>query len=106
MAFQKGHKLGKGAKGRSGRKTKAEEIKIAVEKELEEITNHELAKLARSKVYKAIEKSKTFKEIKEMALPVALKDMTEKFEGDVKFRNKTKDDLAKEIADEVANLLK
>ena len=66
-----------GNKG-GGRKTKREEIQAAVEA----ITAEALAKLARSKVKKYLDKDLNFQQTKELALPIALKDMAQKFGGD------------------------
>lgn len=71
MAGQIGNKGG-------GRKTKKEELEAAVETITEEV----LLKLARSKVKKHLDKSKTFQQVKDMALPIVLKGMTQKLGGD------------------------
>ena len=70
-----------GKKGRSGRKTIAQEVKEAEEL----ITQEALIKLANSKVYKQLVKIREdnlsgFKDTKEMALPITLKGITEKKE--------------------------
>lgn len=66
-----------GNKG-GGRKTKKEEIEAAIEV----ITAEALARLARRKVKKYLDKDLNFQQTKEMALPIALKDMAQKIGGD------------------------
>ncbi len=72
--FTKGHKLSIGNKG--GRKT----IKQEVEEAREMITQDALIALANSKVKKQLDKIENFKDVKEMALPITLKGITEKKE--------------------------
>lgn len=67
-----------GKKGKSGRKTKKEELQAAAEL----ITEEALLKLARSKVQKYLNKDLNFKETKEMALPIVVKGIAQKLGGD------------------------
>jgi hypothetical protein len=65
----------------SGRKTKAEEIRGAIEK----VTSEALIELANSKVYKQLQRIDDanlsgFKDTQAMALPITLKGITEKIE--------------------------
>jgi hypothetical protein len=73
--FTKGHKINLG-KHRGGRKTKAEEIKQAIEN----IQQEALIKLANKIIYKrlkAIDDDKSLIGAKDFALPVSLKGITE-----------------------------
>jgi hypothetical protein len=63
-----------GRKGRSGRKSRQEELKGAIEK----ITNEALIELAKNKVFKQLNQEIDFNQTKEMALPIALKDIANK----------------------------
>ena len=62
----------------SGRKTKEEEKQAAIEA----ITEEALLRLARSKVKKYLDGNLTFKQAKEMALPIVVKGMAQKLGGD------------------------
>ena len=64
----------KGKKGRSGRKTIAEEVRFVKEK----ITTEALIELAKNKVFKQLNQEIDFNQTKEMALPVVLKGITDK----------------------------
>ena len=72
-----------GKKGRSGRKTKAEEIEIIKEQIEENITQEMLIKLANSKVYGALTGASKLEDIKSLGLPITLKGMTEKSESTI-----------------------
>ena len=101
MSFEKGHKISVGNKG-GGRKSLREEVAIIKEKMREEITNEMLAKLAKSKVYNAInEDGLTFAQIKEMALPVVLRNITEKIDHTSKGESIVNNDKI----DNLANIL-
>jgi len=71
--FQKGNKYAAGKKS-GGRKTKKEEFKEAIQ----EIKQEELIKLANTKVYRQLKEIESFKDTKEMALPITLKGIIEK----------------------------
>jgi len=75
--FQKGHKLGRG-NSNSGRKTKIEELEIALELNKEKITQEALIELANNKVFNILKNAKSLKEIQAMGLPITLKGMTDK----------------------------
>lgn len=76
MAFQKGHKFGKG-NSNSGRKTKAEELAVIIEKTKQKITHEALVELIKNKLYQHIEVG-TYTSVKELGLPVYLKETKEK----------------------------
>ncbi len=80
----------------SGRKTKKEEIAAAIEL----ITEEALLNLAKSKVKKYLDGNLTFKQAKEMALPIVVKGMSQKLGGDV--NNPLIIQVAKEIANKNA----
>jgi len=89
-----------GVKGRSGRKTKAEEMKRFVEDIKEKITNEALIELARSKVWKQIsEIGDTPLGAKDFALPVYMKSMTEKIDHTTKGESIVNNDKIKNLAD-------
>lgn len=66
----------KGKKGRSGRKTIAEEVRYVKDK----ITSEALIELANNKVYKQLDALSGFKDTQAMALPITLKGIVEKKE--------------------------
>lgn len=78
---------GRGNKN-SGRKKKAEELRIYIEKIKEQITNDALVELSRKTVYTAIKEYPSIITAKELALPIQLKSMTDKKEVIVKDFNK------------------
>jgi hypothetical protein len=72
----------KGKKGRSGRRTKAQEFEVLKEK----ITQEALIELANKVVYKQLinaDKTESIISAKEFALPITLKGITEKVEKKV-----------------------
>jgi hypothetical protein len=66
-----------GKKGRSGTKTKQEVINQAAKIIVERVNEG----LANSKVNEQLKKKLNFKQVKDLALPIALKGMTEKIGG-------------------------
>lgn len=70
-----------GKKGKSGRKTKREELKEVVEKAVEIATAEALTKLANRKVYKQLNQELDFVKTKEMALPITLRGIADKTEN-------------------------
>lgn len=106
MGAPKGNQFSKGIskKGRSGRKKKAEELRIYINKIKEEITQEALIALANKKVFAAIDKANTHFKIKDIALPVTLKGMTEKTENKNKFDFED-EKLKEKLADKLIKLL-
>lgn len=88
----------KGKKGRSGRKKKADEIMQYIEKIKEEVTQDALIKLANSKVFEYLNGANSFRQVKELGLPITLKGMTEKIEADMKLNNTLSDEQKEELA--------
>ena len=76
MVFQPGHKLSIGNSG--GRKTRAVEFAGVLQKELERITDQTLIQLANKRVHEHIDKPMSFKNTKDLALPITLRGMVEK----------------------------
>lgn len=83
MPFQKGHKINEGNHD-VGRKTKAEEIETAVKNKVKKIKQKKLNDLSRTKVYKVIKDNNDKQTVKEFALPIVLKTMTEKHDHTTK----------------------
>lgn len=81
MGEWKGPKQGTGVKGKSGRKSKEEELKIATENIKEKVTQEALIELANSKVYKCLGEAKNLRDVKDLGLPITLKGMTDKQEN-------------------------
>lgn len=76
----KGPKQGVGVKGKSGRKSKLEEVKNALAIHSEKVTQEALIELANNKVYQLLQTCGTIDEVKALGLPITLKGMTEKVE--------------------------
>lgn len=102
-----------GVKGRSGRKTKIEEVRIYLEAQKEKITQDALIDLANSVVFSAlkginnqIEKSgrANHYQLKDLAMPITLKGITDKSESKLKF-NLDEDELKKVLADKLTKIL-
>jgi hypothetical protein len=70
----------KGQKGKSGRKKKAEEVRLYIEKIKEDITNEALLELSRKAVYEVLKSYPSLFTAKDFALPIALKGMSEKLD--------------------------
>lgn len=87
-----------GIKGRSGRKTKVQEIQRAIKDIKEKVTQEALMELANQKVYAALRACKTIRDIQALGLPISLKGITEKKElsGKVEIKQITGMKIAKE----------
>jgi len=71
----------KGKKGRSGRKKKAEEVRLYLENIKGKITNEALIELARDTVFTAIKDNPNLVVAEKFALPVTLKGIADKSEN-------------------------
>lgn len=68
---------GKGIKGRSGRKSKLEEVKNALAMHKEKVTQEALVELANNKVFEMLQQCKTIRDVQALGLPITLKGMKE-----------------------------
>lgn len=87
-----------GVKGRSGRKTKVQEIQRAIKDIKEKVTQEALMELANQKVFAALKQCNTMKDIQALGLPISLKGITEKKElsGKIELKQITGMKIAKE----------
>ena len=100
MAFQKGHKFGKG-NSNSGRKTKLEEIKNVLAEAKAIVTQEALIELANSKVYQFLQQAANIDEVKSLGLPITLKGMTDKLDLTSKGESIVNTERVKTLADEL-----
>ena len=73
--FVKGHKSGRGAKGKSGRKSKVEELKEYIKNHQEEIANETILMLAKTHIVNKLVNCPTAGDAKDIALPIYLKSV-------------------------------
>lgn len=104
--FQKGHTLSRGNKG-GGRKKKTEEFAIALEEKKEEIKQEAIQELAKELIYKTMKNVDSYSTVKEIALPIHLKGMTEKIDHTTKGESLNQpSERIKELAEKLLNAQK